>query len=207
MVAMVLRSALTRLAITGAAGALALSASVVPAMADDGWGGDGQGNANSQQGTSTSQGQTQGQTQGQSQGQGQDSDQYQGLGLGYQAVQGQAQGQTQGQGQGQTQGQGQGQGEGQGQNQGQNQGQGQGQDGRLTRGVVTARGGLLLRSAPTRSSEVIRLARQGETVSIFCQTRGESVDGNRQWYLLTDGTWAWGAARYIRTVDREPRPC
>jgi hypothetical protein len=183
MVAMVLRSALARLAITGAAGALALSASVVPAMADDGWGGDGQGNANSQQGTST--------TQGQTQGQGQDSDQYQGLGLGYQQVQGQ----SQGQGQGQQQGEGQG------------QGQGQGQDGGLTRGVVTARGGLLLRSAPTRSSEVIRMARQGETVSIFCQTRGESVDGNRQWYLLTDGTWAWGAARYIHTFDREPRPC
>ncbi|WP_330466081.1 SH3 domain-containing protein [Streptomyces longwoodensis] len=193
MVAMVLRSTLARLAMTGAAGALALSASVVPAMADDGWGGDGQGNANSQQGTST--------TQGQTQGQGQDSDQYQGLGLGYQQVQGQ------GQGQGQQQGEGQGQNQGQGQQQGEGQGQGQGQDGRLTRGVVTARGGLLLRSAPTRSSEVIRMARQGETVSIFCQTRGESVDGNRQWYLLTDGTWAWGAARYIHTFDREPRPC
>ncbi|WP_371555297.1 SH3 domain-containing protein [Streptomyces longwoodensis] len=189
MVAMVLRSTLARLAMTGAAGALALSASVVPAMADDGWGGDGQGNANSQQGTSTTQGQTQGQSQ--------DSDQYQGLGLGYQQVQGQ----------GQQQGEGQGQNQGQGQQQGEAQGQGQGQDGRLTRGVVTARGGLLLRSAPTRSSEVIRMARQGETVSIFCQTRGESVDGNRQWYLLTDGTWAWGAARYIHTFDREPRPC
>ncbi|WTI64296.1 SH3 domain-containing protein [Streptomyces longwoodensis] len=186
---MVLRSTLARLAMTGAAGALALSASVVPAMADDGWGGDGQGNANSQQGTSTTQGQTQGQSQ--------DSDQYQGLGLGYQQVQGQ----------GQQQGEGQGQNQGQGQQQGEAQGQGQGQDGRLTRGVVTARGGLLLRSAPTRSSEVIRMARQGETVSIFCQTRGESVDGNRQWYLLTDGTWAWGAARYIHTFDREPRPC
>ncbi|MFJ6524020.1 SH3 domain-containing protein [Streptomyces longwoodensis] len=197
MVAMVLRSTLARLAMTGAAGALALSASVVPAMADDGWGGDGQGNANSQQGTST----TQGQTQGQGQGQGQDSDQYQGLGLGYQQVQGQSQGQ------GQQQGEGQNQGQSQGQQQGEAQGQGQGQDGRLTRGVVTARGGLLLRSAPTRSSEVIRMARQGETVSIFCQTRGESVDGNRQWYLLTDGTWAWGAARYIHTFDREPRPC
>ncbi|MEU7102788.1 SH3 domain-containing protein [Streptomyces longwoodensis] len=192
---MVLRSTLARLAMTGAAGALALSASVVPAMADDGGGGDGQGNANSQQGTSATQGQTQGQSQGQ------DSDQYQGLGLGYQQVQGQ------GQGQGQQQGEGQGQNQGQGQQQGEAQGQGQGQDGRLTRGVVTARGGLLLRSAPTRSSEVIRMARQGETVSIFCQTRGESVDGNRQWYLLTDGTWAWGAARYIHTFDREPRPC
>ncbi|MFF6824266.1 SH3 domain-containing protein [Streptomyces longwoodensis] len=199
MVAMVLRSTLARLAMTGAAGALALSASVVPAMADDGWGGDGQGNANSQQGTSA--------TQGQTQGQGQDSDQYQGLGLGYQQVQGQSQGQDQGQGQQQGEGQGQNQGQGQGQQQGEGQGQGQGQDGRLTRGVVTARDGLLLRSAPTRSSEVIRMARQGETVSIFCQTRGESVDGNRQWYLLTDGTWAWGAARYIHTFDREPRPC
>ncbi|MEU6274699.1 SH3 domain-containing protein [Streptomyces populi] len=75
------------------------------------------------------------------------------------------------------------------------------------RGRVTARGGLALRSAPTRGSQLIRVARQGEIVSIFCKTPGETVDGNPLWYLLTDGTWAWGAARYIDNIGPAPRWC
>jgi hypothetical protein len=108
--------------------------------------------------------------------------------------------QNQGQNQGQNQNQGQGQG------QGQNQGQGQGQNSRLSRGVVTA-SSLALRSAPNRGGQIIRWADRGEVVSIFCRTNGQSVQGNRQWYLLTDGTWAWGAARYIRTIGPAPRWC
>ncbi|WP_406838871.1 SH3 domain-containing protein [Streptomyces sp. AHU1] len=77
----------------------------------------------------------------------------------------------------------------------------------LYRGRVTARGGLALRSAPTRGSQLIRVARQGEVVSIFCKTPGETVDGNPLWYLLTDGTWAWGAARYIDNIGPAPRWC
>lgn len=116
-----------------------------------------------------------------------------------------------GQGAGQTGGDGQwaGQGTGQGTGQGSWQGHQQhnGGDERLSQGVVTANGGLLLRSAPNRSSQVIRVAAQGEIVSIFCRTKGENVQGNRQWYLLTDGTWAWGSARYIDPIGSPPRWC
>ncbi|MCZ9339591.1 SH3 domain-containing protein, partial [Streptomyces sp. TRM76130] len=74
------------------------------------------------------------------------------------------------------------------------------------RGVVTA-DRLALRTAPNRGSEVIRYAHRGETVHIYCKTGGESVKGNPLWYLLTDGTWAWGAARYIDNVGPAPRWC
>ncbi len=77
---------------------------------------------------------------------------------------------------------------------------------RLAQGVVTA-STLLLRSAPNRGSQVIRTAQRGQIVSIFCKTPGESVQGNDLWYLLPDGTWAWGSARYIDVIGREPRWC
>ena len=38
-------------------------------------------------------------------------------------------------------------------------------------------------------------------------TPGQSVQGNNLWYLLPDGTWAWGAAHYIDVTGREPRWC
>ncbi|WP_432134089.1 SH3 domain-containing protein [Streptomyces sp. bgisy154] len=81
------------------------------------------------------------------------------------------------------------------------------QNSRLAKGVVTANGGLLLRSAPTRAGQVIRVAAKGEIVSIYCKTGGETVGGNPLWYLLTDGTWAWGAARYIDNIGPAPRWC
>ena len=94
------------------------------------------------------------------------------------------------------------------QNQSQNQSQGQNQNHNplLSRGVVTA-SSLALRSAPNRGGQIIRWADRGEVVSIFCKTNGQSIQGNRQWYLLTDGTWAWGSARYIRTIGTAPRWC
>ncbi|MGW0419944.1 SH3 domain-containing protein [Streptomyces sp. NPDC003015] len=125
---------------------------------------------------------------------------------GNQQNQGQSQGQGQGQGQAQGQGQSQGQSQGQAQGQGQGQNQGQSQNSRLAKGVVTT-SSLALRSAPNRGGQIIRWADRGEVVSIFCQTRGQSVQGNPQWYLLTDGTWAWGPARYIRTIGPTPRWC
>jgi uncharacterized protein YgiM (DUF1202 family) len=76
----------------------------------------------------------------------------------------------------------------------------------LYKGVVTA-DTLALRSAPNRGSQVIRYAHRGEVVSIFCKTGGEKVKGNPLWYLLTDGTWAWGAARYIDNIGPAPRWC
>ncbi|MFE1289116.1 SH3 domain-containing protein [Streptomyces sp. NPDC058751] len=93
-------------------------------------------------------------------------------------------------------------------NNGNGNGNSHGQNGQqLSQGRVTARGGLALRSAPTRGSQLIRVARQGEIVSIFCKTPGETVDGNPLWYLLADGTWAWGAARYIDSIGPAPRWC
>lgn len=79
-------------------------------------------------------------------------------------------------------------------------------DQRLYRGRVTA-STLALRAAPNRGGQVIRYAHRGEIVSIFCKTGGQNVDGNRLWYLLTDGTWAWGSARYIDNIGAAPRWC
>ncbi|WP_371654716.1 MULTISPECIES: SH3 domain-containing protein [unclassified Streptomyces] len=75
------------------------------------------------------------------------------------------------------------------------------------RGRVTAKSGLLLRDKPTRSSRIIGKAPFGSIVHIFCKTRGDSVEGNNRWYLLTDGTWAWGAAFYIDNIGPVPRWC
>ncbi|MGW4274583.1 SH3 domain-containing protein, partial [Streptomyces seoulensis] len=78
---------------------------------------------------------------------------------------------------------------------------------RFYRGRVTARGGLALRSRPDRGSQVLRVARPGEVVWIYCKTPGQSVQGNNVWYLLADGTWAWGAARFIDNIGPAPRWC
>ncbi|MFF2504465.1 SH3 domain-containing protein [Streptomyces sp. NPDC058067] len=78
---------------------------------------------------------------------------------------------------------------------------------RLTKGRVTARDGLLLRDAPTRGSRPIRTEPFNAIVTIFCKTRGGEVQGERTWYLLTDGTWAWGSARFIETFGKSPRSC
>ncbi|MFJ5775767.1 SH3 domain-containing protein [Streptomyces sp. NPDC093094] len=80
------------------------------------------------------------------------------------------------------------------------------QNPRLYKGVVTANT-LLLRAAPTRGSQVIRTVRRGQIVKIYCKTTGENVQGNRLWYLLPDGTWAWGSARYIDNIGPAPRWC
>lgn len=77
---------------------------------------------------------------------------------------------------------------------------------RLYKGVVTA-SSLALRSAPNRGGQIIRWAGKGEVVTIFCKTGGQNIQGNRNWYLLTDGTWAWGSARYIKDLGPSPRWC
>ncbi|UUU30924.1 SH3 domain-containing protein [Streptomyces sp. CA-210063] len=76
----------------------------------------------------------------------------------------------------------------------------------IVNGEVTARAGLVLRSAPTRGGAAVRVAKYGEIVQIYCRTLSQNIDGNRQWYLLTDGTWAWGSARYI-AAWKTPRWC
>ncbi|MGW7050779.1 SH3 domain-containing protein [Streptomyces sp. NPDC054887] len=77
----------------------------------------------------------------------------------------------------------------------------------LYKGRVIAKSGLLLRDKPTRASRVIGSKPYGAIVHIFCKTRGGSVHGNDRWYLLTDGTWAWGSAHYIANIGAVPRWC
>jgi hypothetical protein len=75
------------------------------------------------------------------------------------------------------------------------------------KGIVTAKGGIWLRERPDRSNRQVRFVKQGEQVSIYCKTSGDAVRGNPVWYLLTNGTWAWGSARYIANVGPAPRSC
>lgn len=75
------------------------------------------------------------------------------------------------------------------------------------KGRVIAKTGLLLRDKPTRGSRVIGSAAYGQIVHIFCKTQGDNVNGNDRWYLLTDGTWAWGSAAYIDNIGQAPRWC
>lgn len=75
------------------------------------------------------------------------------------------------------------------------------------KGRVTAKSGLLLRDAPTRGAKVVRSEPYRAIVTIFCKTSGDSVGGNSYWYLLTDGTWAWGSAKYIANIGAVPRWC
>ncbi|MET9980578.1 SH3 domain-containing protein [Streptomyces microflavus] len=78
---------------------------------------------------------------------------------------------------------------------------------RTYKGRVIASPYLLLRDKPTRSSKVVGSVKYGTVVKIFCKTTGDNVDGNNRWYLLTDGTWAWGSARYIENIGAAPRFC
>ncbi|WP_420035543.1 SH3 domain-containing protein [Streptomyces sp. cg28] len=75
------------------------------------------------------------------------------------------------------------------------------------KGRVTAKSGLNLRDAPTRGSRIVRTEPYNKVVPIFCKTGGDSVGGNHLWYLLTDGTWAWGSAKYIANIGAAPRWC
>ncbi|MEU2759896.1 SH3 domain-containing protein [Streptomyces sp. NPDC007094] len=78
---------------------------------------------------------------------------------------------------------------------------------RTYKGRVIAKPYLLLRDKPTRSSRIVGSVEYGSVVHIFCKTRGDNVDGNNRWYLLTDGTWAWGSARYIENIGAAPKWC
>ncbi|QEV20235.1 SH3 domain-containing protein [Streptomyces alboniger] len=75
------------------------------------------------------------------------------------------------------------------------------------KGRVTAKSGLLLHTAPTRGSRVVRSVPHGKVVTIYCKTKGDRVGRTSLWYLLTDGTWAWGSANYIATIGKSPRWC
>jgi hypothetical protein len=227
---MSLRSALTRLAIVTAAGALAASAAVAPALADGGdgvhaqqggtndwqneggegddWrpgGGDGGGGGDGWQSGGGDQWQSGGNQNGAQSGNqwqsgGNQSGSQNGKPNSHQSGnQWQSGGSHNGGQSGGSQWQSGGDQSGSHQSGAQS-------DNRRSRGRVTA-SELLLRSAPTRASQVIRVVHRGDIVSIFCRTSGQNVQGNTHWYLLTDGTWAWGSARYIETIGAAPRWC
>ncbi|MDQ0959171.1 hypothetical protein QFZ66_003049 [Streptomyces sp. B4I13] len=225
---MSLRSTLTRLAVVTAAGALAASAAVTPALADGGdgvhaqqggtndwrheggdgddWqsGGGGDGGDDWQPGGGDDAWQSGGNQNGIQNGGNQSGGSQNGNQNGNQSGGNQWQSGGNQSGGNQWQSGGNQSGGNQWQSGG-NQSGGQ-NDGRRSRGRVTA-SELLLRSAPTRASQVIRVVHRGDIVSIFCRTSGQDVQGNAQWYLLTDGTWAWGSARYIETIGAPPRRC
>ncbi|MEU6840595.1 SH3 domain-containing protein [Streptomyces sp. NPDC046716] len=75
------------------------------------------------------------------------------------------------------------------------------------KGRVTSKSGLNLRDAPTRGSRIVRTEPYNAIVPIFCKTGGDNIGGNHLWYLLTDGTWAWGSAKYIANIGAAPRWC
>lgn len=168
-----------RLPIALAAGAFAVATAVTPALAADDPNQGDQGNWSQQGGNSGGGG----------------SDQQGGNG-GHQQQGG---GGNQGGNGGHDSGSGQlGGGGGNGHHQGGNQGE--------YKGVVTTNR-LALRTAPNRGARVIRYAHKGEVVSIFCKVPGDRVNGNPLWYLLTDGTWAWGPAGHIDNIGPAPRWC
>ncbi len=75
------------------------------------------------------------------------------------------------------------------------------------RGRVIARHGLNVRQRPTTHSRVVGWHANGSILRIRCAVRGESINGNPRWYLLTDGTYGWSSARYVRTLGHAPRWC
>ncbi|OON81182.1 SH3 domain-containing protein [Streptomyces tsukubensis] len=75
------------------------------------------------------------------------------------------------------------------------------------KGRVVAEDGLLLRASPGRGGRIVRSERYGAIVHIDCKTTGDKVGNNNRWYLLTDGTWAWGSAYYIQNLGAAPRWC
>lgn len=182
-----------RLPIALAAGALAIATAVTPAFAaDDPNQGGGQGNWSQQGGDGNGSGQQGG---GHDSGSGQES----GGNGGHDSGSGQQSGGNGGHDSNSGQQSG-------GNGDWNNQAGGDHGDQGQYKGVVTA-SKLALRTAPNRGSHIIRYAHKGEVVSIFCKVPGDKVNGNPLWYLLTDGTWAWGPAGHIDNIGPAPRWC
>ncbi|WP_431036762.1 hypothetical protein ACQYWQ_21725 [Streptomyces sp. P6-2-1] len=74
-------------------------------------------------------------------------------------------------------------------------------------GRVIAREGLSLRDSPRRAGTEVGRRPYGDSVAIHCAMRGERVQGEDRWYLLTDGTWVPAPSRSIATEGAAPRTC
>ncbi|MEU6123040.1 SH3 domain-containing protein [Streptomyces sp. NPDC047123] len=75
------------------------------------------------------------------------------------------------------------------------------------RGTVIARSGLLIRDRPTTAGRAIGSLPRGKIVTIRCKVKGERINGNHRWYVLTNGTYAYSSARYIANIGTPPPWC
>ncbi|MFD7920096.1 SH3 domain-containing protein [Streptomyces sp. NPDC059740] len=77
----------------------------------------------------------------------------------------------------------------------------------LYKGRVIARTGLLVRTGPSTHYRVVGFNKYGSIVKIVCKKNGENIRGNKRWYRLADGRYAWSSARYIENIGPAPRWC
>ncbi|GAA1900894.1 hypothetical protein GCM10009716_08470 [Streptomyces sodiiphilus] len=71
-------------------------------------------------------------------------------------------------------------------------------------GVTTAP--LHIREAPTLDSRVIGTLPAGKRVHVLCRTLADRVGNTNEWYLLSNGYYAWASAHYIK-VRHTPEWC
>ncbi|MDN5726777.1 MAG: SH3 domain-containing protein [Propionibacteriales bacterium] len=72
-------------------------------------------------------------------------------------------------------------------------------------GKVTGQQGVNARQAPSTKAAFKGTIAKGKKVSIWCKAVGTKVDGNSQWYLLSDHRWV--SARYVANVGAAPKAC
>jgi hypothetical protein len=75
-----------------------------------------------------------------------------------------------------------------------------------TPGIVVSRTDLSLRQAPTTHSPVAGTLAPGSHVHVKCMVRGQSVNGNPNWYWLT-GARAWASAAFVDTGGARVPAC
>ncbi|WP_323377969.1 SH3 domain-containing protein [Streptomyces smaragdinus] len=77
-------------------------------------------------------------------------------------------------------------------------------DDSAAQGVVIARGGVNIRSAPTTNAGWRGIIGRGVVVDIECKTWGPFVLGNDVWFKLSGVEDGWVSARWVKNVDFVP---
>ncbi|MFP1629851.1 S8 family serine peptidase [Streptomyces sp. 5K101] len=72
------------------------------------------------------------------------------------------------------------------------------------RGKVISKKPVNVRKQPTTRSAVVGTLRPGQTITIDCKSKGQSVKGNNIWYQLGQNLRGWAAARYVKNLDSIP---
>jgi len=81
-------------------------------------------------------------------------------------------------------------------------------DPRWATGVVDAEGGLIAHIAPSVHAQDTYGFPDGEQMTLNCMTKGTSVEGDSEWYLVAaEGEAKWVSARYVNIVGEEPEYC